>query len=85
MTLRAGLIVLLLAAALVDAVISVAVIYHLRRYTLPSWTTGRSVAGVYVVLTLLLFIMAILFVLEVPRSAPLPETFRFPLTRIPLP
>ncbi len=70
MTPFTALISLLVIGLAVEAFIVAAIIYHLRKYTLPGWTVARTVVATYLTLSVILLGMAIYWLLRVP------ETFR---------
>ena len=43
-----------------------AIIYHLSAYTLPGWTMGRVSIILFVVLSIVLYALAIYFFLQIP-------------------
>ncbi|MEK7108642.1 MAG: hypothetical protein AAB844_00820 [Patescibacteria group bacterium] len=72
----AALLVLFLAVVAADALLSAAVIYHLRQYTLPGWTAAKLVIPLYLILASLLLIVALAYFLRVPwADYPTPREF----------
>ena len=51
-----------------DAFFAAAVIYHVRKYSLPGWGAAKIVPPLYLLLSLLFFILAILAFREIPSS-----------------
>ena len=66
LSLRTVLAIVLALAAAADFAISIAVIYHLHRYTLPTWGLANILALAYLALSLALFAAALLFLLRMP-------------------
>lgn len=56
MSILTGLFALFVLA---DAIISAAVIYHLRQYTMPGWTMGRAAIALYLTLAAIFLGIAI--------------------------
>lgn len=67
MTMFAVLLAVLILFVAVDIAISAAVIYHLRRYTLPGWNAARVAVPLYLTLAALCAGLAVEALLAVPR------------------
>ncbi len=50
---------------LADALLSAAVIYHLRQFTMPGWTLGRTVIGLYLILAAIFLATAAYYVFQI--------------------
>lgn len=52
--------------AVLYASFSAAIIYHLRAYTLPGWNAGRVSITVFLLFSILLFLLAVYFFFQIP-------------------
>ena len=50
---------------LADALLSAAVIYHLRQFTLPGWTLGRTVIALYLIFAGIFLATAAYYVFQI--------------------
>ena len=52
---------------LLYGLLTAAIIYHLRQYTLPGHTTPRMVLTIFLFLASLLWLFALFFLFQIPR------------------
>lgn len=60
-----ALTLVLAVFTLADAYLSAAVIYHLSRYTLPTWRAARLVVSLYLALSLIFFGFALVALFQI--------------------
>lgn len=60
-----ALLLFFITATALDVFLSAAVIYHLRRYTLPTWTAPKIVIPVYLMLALIFWGLAAYHFLQI--------------------
>lgn len=49
----------------VDALLSAAVIYHLRQFTMPGWTLGRTIIALYLIFAGIFLATAVYYVFQI--------------------
>ena len=68
MSLRTILAILSALVISSNLIVSAAVAYHLRKYTLPGWTFAKTAVPIYTVCSFTLILLAIYFLLGVPTN-----------------
>lgn len=63
-----ALLGLFFAVVAANAIVGAAVIYHLRKYTLPGWTAAKIVVPAYVLLSLIFALLALHALSRIPMN-----------------
>lgn len=59
--------IIYIAFTLLYVLFSIAVVYHLRQYTLPHRPAPRIIIAVYVLLSAIFLLLALFFLFRIPR------------------